>query len=276
MPKRMLSLSVRSRPQHEQLPVSKPWALAASPGSAAILINRLPSPVETYNDLDGEVVNFFKVLREEKDKLIEAIGLTPFSREEFAKACKLDPSLSDFERARRFYVRARQVRTGLAHTATVGRWANCKNTTRNGMSGVISRWLGGIEDLIYISDRLIRIQIENRPAIDIIRLYDSKETLFYCDPPYVHGTRRDTKAYGYEMTDDVHRELAKALNSVKGNAAISNYQCDLMDELYPAPKWRKHFSPFKTIHSTKDKRQEVLWVNYDVRKLKTAYSLFNA
>jgi DNA adenine methylase len=243
-------------------------------GSAAVLLNRAPSAVETYNDLDGEVVNFFRVLREHKDKLIEAIGLTPFSREEFAKACQPDPSVSDFERARRFYVRARQVRTGLAQTATIGRWANCKNTTRNGMSGVISRWLGGIEDLVFIAERLLRVQIENRPAIDVIELYDSNETLFYCDPPYIHGTRGDTKSYGYEMSDDDHRRLAKVLNSAKGLVAISNYQCDLMDELYPAPKWKKHRSPLRTIHSTKDKRQEVLWVNYDIHSLKNSNTLF--
>jgi DNA adenine methylase len=243
-------------------------------GSAAILLNRAPSLVETYNDLDGEVVNFFKVLRKEKAKLIEAIGLTPFSREEFAKACQLDPRLSSFERARRFYVRARQVRTGLAQTATIGRWANCKNTSRNGMSGVISRWLGGIEDLVFIAERLLRVQIENRPAIDVIKLYDSKETLFYCDPPYVHGTRGDTKSYSYEMSDDEHRQLAEVLNAVKGLVAMSNYQCDMMDELYPEPKWTKHLSPLKTIHSTKDKRQEVLWVNYDIHKLKNSKTLF--
>lgn len=243
-------------------------------GSAAVLLNRQPSLVETYNDLDGEVVNFFRVLREEKDTLIEAIGLTPFSREEFAKACELDPTLSDFERARRFYVRARQVRTGLAQTASIGRWANCRNTSRNGMSGVISRWLGGVEELAFIAERLLRVQIENRPAIDIIQLYDSKGTLFYCDPPYVHGTRGDTKSYGFEMTDDKHRQLAKVLNTVKGLVALSNYKCNLMDKLYPAPKWKKHLGSFKTIHSTKDKRQEVVWVNYDICKLKNSNTLF--
>src|SRR6185437_7892632 len=158
-------------------------------GSAAILLNRDPSPVETYNDLDGEVVNFFRVLRDKKERLVEAIGLTPFSREEFARACTLDPKVSDFERARRFYVRARQVRTGLAQTASIGRWANCMNTSRQGMSGVISRWLGAVEDLPLIATRLLRVQIENRPAADVIKLYDSKDTLFYCDPPYVHETR---------------------------------------------------------------------------------------
>lgn len=232
-------------------------------GSAAVLLNRTPSPVETYNDLDGEVANFFRVLRDDKVQLVEAIGLTPFSREEFSIACVLDPGLSPLERARRFFVRARQVRTGLAQTASLGRWANCRNTSRAGMSGVVSRWLGSVRDLPEIAERLLRVQIENRPALDIIRLYDSPEALFYCDPPYLHLTRRDRNAYGYEMSDDEHRELAEVLNSIRGMAAISNYQCDVMDALYPAPKWKKHVAPEKTIHSTKDKRVEALWTNYD-------------
>lgn len=232
-------------------------------GSGAVLLNRKPSSIETYNDLDGEVVNFFRVLREEKQRLIEVIGLTPFSREEFAIACKLDPDLSPLERARRFYVRARQVRTGLAQTATLGRWANCKNTSRAGMSGVISRWLGGVEDLPLVAERLLRVQIENRPALEVIRLYDSPGTLFYCDPPYVHDTRGDSNAYGYEMTNEQHLQLATTLNLIQGMVAISNYQCDFMDTLYPAPKWHKTVGEAKTNHATKGKRVEVLWTNYD-------------
>jgi len=237
-------------------------------GSGAVLLNREPSPVETFNDLDGEVVNFFRVLREEKEQLIEAIGLTPFAREEFAMACEVSPDLLPLERARRFYVRARQVRTGLAQTATIGRWANCKNTSRAGMSGVISRWLGAVEDLPAVADRLLRVQIENRPAVDLVRLYDSPTTLFYCDPPYVHSTRGDSKAYGFEMTDTQHRELAEVLNSVQGMVALSNYQARIVDKLYPAPKWHKTVSPSRTNHSTKDKRVEVLWTNYDPHKIK--------
>lgn len=232
-------------------------------GSAAVLINRAPSAIETYNDLDGEVANFFRVLREQSEELTRQIGLTPFSREEFAVACKLDPEVSPLERARRFYVRARQVRTGLAQTASVGRWANCKNTSRAGMSGVISRWLGGVAQLPEIAERLIRVQIENRPAVDVIKLYDSRTTLFYCDPPYIHSTRGDSKAYKHEMSDEQHRELAKVLNSVKGKVAISNYDCELFEELYRPKKWRKLKSPPRTNHSTKGKRTEVLWTNYD-------------
>lgn len=230
-------------------------------GSAAVLLNRPPSPVETYNDIDGEVVNFFTVLRTHKDQLIEAIGLTPFSREEFSRACTSNGKpVPPLERARQFFVRARQVRTGLAQTASLGRWANCKNTSRAGMSGAVSRWLGSVESLPQIAMRLLRVQIENRPATEIIRLYDDPGTLFYCDPPYPHETRGDTKSYGYEMTDDQHRDLARSLARVIGKAAVSSYRCDLMDAIYKG--WRRVESPAKSCHSIKKPRREVLWMNY--------------
>lgn len=230
-------------------------------GSGAVLLNREPSPVETYNDIDGEVVNFFKVLRDQKKKLVEAIALTPFSREEFYIAVTDGKKgLSTLERARRFYVRARQVRTGLAQTASLGRWANCKNTSRAGMSGVVSRWLGGVEALPEIAERLLRVQIENRPAVDVIKIYDSKDALFYCDPPYPHESRGDAKAYGFEMTDDEHRQLAKVLRPIKGKAAVSGYRCDLMDTLYK--DWKQFDAPSKNCHSIKKLRSESLWMNY--------------
>jgi DNA adenine methylase len=230
-------------------------------GSAAVLINREPAPVETYNDIDGDVVNFFKVLREDPEGLTQAIALTPFSREEFYVAVNgSERNVPRLERARRFYVRARQARTGLAQTATLGRWANCKNTSRAGMSGVISRWFGGIEGLSDIGPRLLRVQIENRPAIDVIRLYDSPVTLFYCDPPYLHETRGDSKAYGFEMDEDQHRNLAATLNRITGKAAVSGYRCDLMDKLYKG--WRRFDADEKQCHSIKQLRQECVWMNY--------------
>lgn len=230
-------------------------------GSAAVLLNRHPSPVETYNDIDGEVVNFFRALRDHKDKLVEAIGLTPFSREEFYQAVSpSDEPLTDVERARRFFVRARQARTGLAQTASLGRWANCKNTSRAGMSGAVSRWLGSVESLPDIALRLLRVQIENRPAIEVITLYDSPTTLFYCDPPYVHAARGDDKAYSFEMDDAAHRQLAEGLRHCAGKVAVSGYRCDLMDELYK--DWRRIDAPPKHCHSIKKLRQEALWMNY--------------
>jgi len=234
-------------------------------GSAAVLINREPSPVETYNDIHGEVVNFFRVLREQKDALVEAIGLTPFSREEFEIAMsKPDENITDLERARRFYILARQVRTGLAQKASSGRWAHCKLTSRAGMAGAVSRWLGAVEDLPLIAQRLLRVQIENAPAIKIIERYDSEETLFYCDPPYAHDSRSDKNAYAHEMSNEQHIELAKVLKNVKGKVALSGYNGELMDELFS--DWTKIEGKEKIVHSVKTMRQEVLWINYDLEK----------
>jgi DNA adenine methylase len=211
----------------------------------------------------GSAAVLFKVLWDQKEKLVEAIGLTPFSRQEFYRAVSADGNLkrqSGLERARLFFVRARQARTGLAQTASLGRWANCKNTSRAGMSGAVSRWLGSVADLPEIALCLLRVQIENRPAIEIVPLYDDQETLFYCDPPYVHSTRGDEKAYGFEMKDAGHRDLAQVLSRVKGKVAISGYRCDLMKELYK--DWRCVEAPPKNCHSIKKMRTEALWTNY--------------
>ena len=230
-------------------------------GSAAVLLNRPPSPVETYNDVDGEVVNFFRVLRNQQAKLLRCIALTPFSREEFFDAVDSNGRrVSDLERARRFFVRARQVRTGLAQTASLGRWANCKRTSRNGMSGVVSRWLGSVEMLPDVAERLLRVQIENRPAAEVLRLYDDDDTLFYCDPPYPHGSRGDDKAYEFEMSDSQHRGLARLLHGAKARVALSGYRCDLLDSLYS--DWRMVEAPPKQCHSSKGIRVEAMWMNY--------------
>ena len=230
-------------------------------GSAAVLLNRQPSPVETYNDIDGEVASFFRVLRDKTDEFVKDIALTRFSSEEFFLAVSSNgEEISDVERARRFYVRARQARTGLAQTASLGRWANCRNTSRAGMAGVVSRWLGSVEDLPEIALRLLRVQIENRPAIEVIQLYDGSNTLFYCDPPYIHSTRGDSKSYAFEMSETAHAQLAEALRRCKGKVAISGYRCDLMDDLYKG--WTCVQAPVKNCHSVKEPRQEALWMNF--------------
>lgn len=237
-------------------------------GSAAVLINREPSPVETYNDVHGEVVNFFKVLREQGDDLTKMIGLTPFARAEFEAAIsESTDQLSPLERARRFYVLARQVRTGLAQKASSGRWAHCKLTSRAGMAGAVSRWLGAVEDLPLIAQRLLRVQIENAPAVEVIQRYDSEETLFYCDPPYPHDSRGDSNAYAHEMTDTQHRQLADVLRNVKGKVALSSYRCKLMDDLYG--DWMQSESKEKLVHSVKTPRTEILWTNYDPKEYNT-------
>ena len=229
-------------------------------GSAAVLLNVGPYPVETYNDVDSELVNFFRTLRNQGPKLINAIGLTPFSREELVRACEPAENLSRLERARRFYVRARQTRTGLAQKSSEGRWAHCVLTPRAGMSGAVSRWLGSVEGLSEIAQRLQRVQIENAPAVEVIQRYDTDETVFYLDPPYVHSARGDTAAYGYEMTDEQHVELADALNGIRGRAVISGYRTDLYDRLFSG--WRRMDAPERLCHSVRRTRQESAWLNF--------------
>ncbi len=230
-------------------------------GSAAVLINREPAPVETYNDLDEELVNFFVQLRDNGAELIRAIGLTPFSRGELERACGYERDLTALERARRFFVRARQTRTGLAQTSSQGRWAHCVLTSRAGMAGAVSRWLGSVEGLAEIVQRLQRVQIENAPAVEVIRRYDTDRTLFYLDPPYVHSARGDASAYAHEMTDGDHADLATTLATIRGRAVLSGYRTPLYDDLYSG--WRRIDAPKKTAHSVRQVRQESLWVNFD-------------
>jgi DNA adenine methylase len=137
------------------------------------------------------------------------------------------------------------------------------------MAGAVSRWLGSVEGLSEIAQRLLRVQIENAPAVEVIQRFDSPETLFYCDPPYVHESRSDTNAYAYEMSDDQHRELAEVLHNVEGKVAVSGYHSNIMNDLYG--DWQHIEAPSKKAHSTntspdnsKQNRTEVLWVNYEI------------
>ncbi len=236
-------------------------------GSASVLLNREPSPVEVLNDIDSEVVNFFRVLRDHPEELIEKLYLTPFSREEYVNAINARgrENLDPVERARLFFVRAEQVRIGLAQTATPGRWAWCKYTSRRGMAGAVSRWLNRIEALWAIVERLRRVQIEHDDAFNVIKRYDTEDTLFYLDPPYPHEVRGDVRAYGYEMSEEDHRKLAKLLHKVKGKVALSGYKGPLLEELYS--DWNRVDAPVKTIHSAKKPRQESLYVNYDLDEI---------
>lgn len=232
-------------------------------GSAAVLINREPASAETFNDIDSDLTNFFATLRDTTtgDALLRAIALTPFSREELMQACTPADDLDNVERARRFFVRARQTRTGLAQTSSEGRWAHCVLTSRAGMAGAVSRWLGSIEGLSEIVQRLLRVQIENAPALEVIERFDSPDTLFYLDPPYVHAERGDVSSYGTEMTDEDHIELAELLHQCEGRFAVSGYRSELYDDLFES--WRRVDADPKLCHSVRSPRQESMWLNYN-------------
>ena len=236
-------------------------------GSAAVLLNKKQSPVEVYNDLYSDVVNFFKVLRSQRDELLLSLELTPYSREEFANACEIIDG-DNIERARKFFVRARQVRTGLVTNASAGRWAYVTKDSRRGMSQMVSRWLGAIDGLEDICVRLKQVQLENLDAIDIITRYDTSGTLHYIDPPYLMSVRSGGKEYKYEYDEKQHLELLDVIKSLKGKVLLSGYSNDIYDDILTG--WQKHiadatFAASTRQHGKPSLRQEVVWANYDLK-----------
>ena len=237
-------------------------------GSGVVLLNRSQVPVETYNDIDGNLVHFFRMLRDRPHELARVISLTPYSREEFVMSLVHDETLSDIERARRFFVRCRMSFGGVSQTATLGRWSSVVSASNCGMASVTSKYHGAIDSMMHMAARLSKVQIENRPAVDIIRKYDCKDILFYIDPPYVHDSRKSTEVYGYEMDDSQHRELAEALHGIKGSFALSGYTCPLMDELFgqyervEGPDLPQRSSLRQNSGNPMDRRRESLWINY--------------
>jgi DNA adenine methylase len=226
-------------------------------GSAAVLLNREKSPIETYNDLDGGVVNFFRVLRESPEELIRLISLTPWSREEFALSLKEEEGLGPIEKARRFYVRIYQGFFSKSSLVKTGSWSH--DITDNKKT---RKRKNKIPTLYQVANRFLEVQIEHRPAISVITMYDTPNTFFYVDPPYLMETRKVKHGYALELTFDEHRELATALNNCKGMVALSGYDHPIMEELYPSDKWLITKEKVK-FHSFRGSRQECLWTNYE-------------
>ncbi len=238
-------------------------------GGMNILLNREPSPIEVYNDLNGKIVNLFKVLREKPLEFLSLIYLTPYSREEYNTCHDKEYTSnkdSDVERARRTLVLISQ---SIMARGLRGSKAGWGYTITASHSNQALRWNNIIARLLPAINRIKNVQIENLPALEIIRRYDTKDTLFYCDPPYVLSTRRG-KDYEFEMTDEEHIELSETLHRVKGKVALSGYDCELYRDLYsdwecikdkprPCPSSKKSKKPL---------RQECLWVNYDTKEQK--------
>jgi len=257
-------------------------------GSAAVLLNRAPSPVEVYNDLDSGVVTFFRVLRERPDELVRALELTPYSRAEFAEACH-DESDDNLERARRVFLRIAQSRankpqtTGGQWSYSVGRsaagasdWKYCVQHNKRGMAGAVSAWLTNVAGLPEVVARLRTVQIECLNALDCIQRYDHPGTLFYCDPPYLPDTRMDGACYVHEMTEPEHVALATELRGCAGMVALSGYESPLYDQLYAG--WFKTTwgaRPTTNHDSVTGERTEVLWTNYDPAEATGQPTLFD-
>jgi len=218
-------------------------------GGGSVLFQKPPSPVETYNDLDGDVCNFFRVLRESPDELIRALRLTPLARAEF-ELCFL-PCEDPLENARRLYFRLRMS----MHGGTLAIASNWKRHKSRSSPATSVR-----PQVIYeAAKRLATVQIENRDAFKLIDEMDSSETLFYIDPPYVAETRTDKKRYACEIDDTGHSALALILEKVKGFVVLSGYKCGLYRELFEDRGWSRIDT--ESVANGGVKRIESLWLS---------------
>jgi DNA adenine methylase len=244
-------------------------------GSAAVLLNKRPSPVEVYNDIYSEVVNFFRVLRDNGQELKQLLELTPYSREEFSLACK-EQGTTNIEKARRFFVKAQQVNRGLVTTATPGRWGYSIDTSRKGTTLNISKWFKAIRGLEEMCDRLKRTQIEDLDVLELIDRYDREMTLFYLDPPYYSKQRTGGKAYKFEMDESQHKELLTKLLSIKGKAIISGYENNLYSDMlkdWPVYKDKgRNSSSTRKEKGTGKLKREILWSNFQPRVRKRLFT----
>lgn len=230
-------------------------------GSAAVLLNRERSPVEVYNDIDNEVVNFFRVLRDQHEELRDLLYLTPYSKTAFHNSHK--PTKDPLERARRFFTHARQSFMGTKRSWATGLML------RSGWSLMVNRWLGGIEKLEAVVTRFIGVVIECRPAIYVITAYDDPETFQYLDPPYVHEARATSEGYDYEMNSKEHKELLELIVSCESKVAISGYDNLLYNEILAS--WFKFEDQEKQLAGPRGMRQENLWTNYDPREVRAKH-----
>ncbi len=220
-------------------------------GSLAVFFNKERCHIETVNDLDGEITNFYHVLRDKSEVLQQVIELTPFSRREYENA--YTPADNDVERARRFVVKC---------------WMGfgCGNLYQNGFKtgqqkkspNPAKAWGELSETVAVATKRLKGVQIENLPAVELISRYDTDDVFMYIDPPYLHGTRKNY-LYRHEMKKKDHEELLQLLRNHPGRILLSGYDNQLYNDLLP--EWRK---VQKTTQAEGGrKRIETLWMNYD-------------
>jgi DNA adenine methylase len=242
----------------------------------------------TYNDIDGELVNLFRVLREYPNELQRVLELTPFSREEHYQSMEgskpvfekfreetgrqiLKHSLPDtepqrsIEMARRYFINTQM---GFSNKKN-GSWSYQISPAKDQIK-TVKGFNGKVAKIQEISNRFKKMQIECRTFQDILKFYDSEATFFYCDPPYYHDTRLCKQSYQYEMNHAQHVQLLETLTQCKAKVMLSGYDCELYRTYLG--QWNKVEKEFVKFAMQKvgvkiekrSKGTECLWYNYDL------------
>jgi len=230
-------------------------------GSGVVLINKEPTGVETFNDVNSELINFFDVIRNNPEEFEQRLILTPHSREMYTRAVDKEPE-DDMTRALYFLIRTAQSFGGMSGRG----WGRSIGNIRRNMGARTSAWQHRTEQINKVAERMRRVQIENTDAIELIEDHDHSRCLFYCDPPYPEESRNTTGQYEYEYTNEQHRELFNTVDNCDAYVVVSGYSCDIMDNLYD--EWYCYSEGEKTLAGKgTGKREEVVWTNYDINTL---------
>lgn len=237
-------------------------------GMAGVLFHKKPSLVEVYNDIDGRIVNLFRVLRDKKKlkKLLELLRLTPYSRDEYVNSCKVLKdwiSLDEIDLAYHSYIAL-----SMAIQPSF-RWNGFRQGGLNYETSVARSFKKRVELLNSTAERLKDVIIENLPANKLMLKFNRADVLVYLDPPYVHSTRFTVKDYGHEMDDLDHLQMISVVKNLKSKVLISGYD----NELYNNEL--KDFERLEICSSSSiaasngincSSRKEVLWANFKLQK----------
>ena len=224
-------------------------------GSGAVFFNKKPSYIETINDLDDSVTNYFKVLRDKTDELVRKLALTPWGRDEYNSSYIDNDDDSDVEKARKFAVRCWQ------GFGAANRYRNGFRSSQVGTSPQTAKIWGELPEILSRAAlRLKNAQIENLPALELIRRYDTPDVFMYIDPPYLKELRKGY-LYKHEMTEQEHVELLSVLRVHRAKIMISGYDSPMYNEILTGGGW--HNVSLKSQAEGGAIRVEVLWMNYE-------------
>ena len=259
-----------------------PWIISHFPehqvyvepfgGAASVLLRKVRSRVEVYNDLDNEVFNFFCVLRDRglADRLIHLLRLTPFCRREYELSYEWadDP----VEQARRLAVRSYMGFGSNAHASSLRgrgmigfRSGTGFRANSNRSGGPPARdWANYPDALVSVIERFSGVIVEGRDGSKAMLQHDGDDVLHYVDPPYVPDTRvaltyayAKKGMYRHELDEGGHAALLELLKTLRGMVILSGYPHPMYDDALPG--WRRVERP--AMADGARPRVEVLWIN---------------
>ncbi len=221
-------------------------------GGAAVLLAKARTRLEVYNDLDGDMVSLFRVLRDDPERLASSIALTPFAREEHVTAYQ--GAIDDLERARRVLIRSHfgHGSSGI-HRTTGFRAAGMRAGTLP-----VHGWATLPDTIRAAAERMRAVVIEQRPAVQVMQAHDAPGVVHYVDPPYLPETRDAGRDYRHELSREDHVDLLDCLRGLKGAVVLSGYASALYDEALS--DWRR--IEVKTRADRAAERTEVFWCNF--------------